>query len=552
VQIFETGLMTRWFSALSIRWKLQFSFFLVTMVTIVFVRWGGYQELVQLIEIARQSGVAAEVITQLDARLSAYVTSALWQSVLELTALFLVIAILAKRFVAPIESLCGAAKNIEQGDLTQTVETTAKDEIGTLARSFNAMSGGLTKIVRNIDDNSSQMAQSAYQVASIAHEIDQTSNEEYSLAKGMTGDAEALIAISESVQEMAQQVFEHTRIANEGAQEGIAYVGGNVDRMEATMVDVSRASDQVAELKGAAQQIYDIIGTIRAIAEQTNLLALNAAIEAARAGESGRGFAVVADEVRDLASRTTESTAKITEIINQVNDQVGQVSDSMEAVVDRVNGSQERAREAGTIITRIAGDISNAANSSQQIAEVSGSQLGQLQQLQNGLGELYSSVQENAAKIQSTANIGDDLYQVTESLRSILGQFTYEKTVVETRGKNEQRATPRLTHQLRVQFMQGEKHYEGICSDLSMTGMKLRLPEELDKNVPLKVSIFIPFEDLKQYEAQKPIALTAQLVWQRTEQGKLQGGIKFTDINAAQKQELENCFAYFHQEASYS
>lgn len=544
--------MTRWFSALSIRWKLQLSFFLVTMVTIVFVRWGGYQELVQLIEIARQGGVAADVISQLDARLSAYVTTALWQSALELTVLFVVISILAKRFVAPIESLCAAAKNIEQGDLTQKVEITAKDEIGTLARSFNAMSGGLTRIVRNIDDNSSQMAQSAYQVASIAHEIDTTSHEEYALAKGMTEQASALIAISESVQEMAQQAFGHTRIANEGVQECIDYVGGNVERMKGTMVDVGRASDQVAELKDAAQQIYEIIGTIRAIAEQTNLLALNAAIEAARAGESGRGFAVVADEVRDLASRTTDSTAKITEIINQVNDQVGQVSDSMEAVVERVNGSQERAREAGLIISRIAGDISNAAESSQQIAEVSDSQPGQLQQLQNGLGELYSSVQDNAKKIQSTASIGDDLYQVTESLRAILGQFTYEKTVVVTRDKNDKRAVPRLTHQLRVQFVQGKKHYEGICSDLSMSGMKLRLQEELDKNIPLSLSIFIPFEDLKQYESQRPIALSAQLVWQRTEQGKLQGGIKFIDVNAAQKQELENCFAYFHQETRYS
>jgi len=31
------------------------------------------------------------------------------------------------------------------------VETTAKDEIGVLARNFNAMSGGLTKIVRNMN-----------------------------------------------------------------------------------------------------------------------------------------------------------------------------------------------------------------------------------------------------------------------------------------------------------------------------------------------------------------------------------------------------------------
>ena len=544
--------MARWFSKLSIRWKLQISILLVAFFTIAYVRWEGYTVLLQLIDIANNNHVETNVIAQLNAHLSGYLRETVWQSSLELIALYFVTSILAKRFVAPIASLSRALEDVEQGDLTHELSSTSQDEIGVLGRSFNAMRTGLTQVVRSIDDNSAQMAQSAYQVASIAHEVDKVSNEENALAKGMTEEATALFDVSESVQNMAQQAFEHTRIANEGAQEGITYVSGNADRMEETVTDVMLAAEQVAELKDAAQQIYDIIGTIRAIAEQTNLLALNAAIEAARAGESGRGFAVVADEVRDLASRTTDSTARITDIINQVNDQVGQVADSMEAVVDRVNNSQERAREAGTIIGRIAGDISSAAESSQQIAEISGVQLGQLQQLQGGLCKLYDSVQDNASKIQSTASIGDDLYQVTESLRAILEQFTYEKSVALTREKNEKRAMPRLTHQLRVQFVQGEKHFESICNDLSMSGMKLRLHEELDKNLPLEVSIFIPFEDLAQYEAQRPIPLSAQLVWQRQEEGQLHGGIKFVDVNAAQTQELERCFAFFHQEASYS
>jgi len=56
-------------------------------------------------------------MAQLDARPAAYMADALWQSVLELIPLFLVISILAKRFVAPVESLCSAAENIEQSDL---------------------------------------------------------------------------------------------------------------------------------------------------------------------------------------------------------------------------------------------------------------------------------------------------------------------------------------------------------------------------------------------------------------------------------------------------
>jgi len=273
------------------------------VVAIIFVRWDSYQHLLQLAEVARQNGVMPDVIAQLDAGLTVYVTNALWRSALELAVLFLVISILAKRFVVPIELLCEAAKNIGEGDLRHEVKFTTNDEIGALAGRFNAMLGVLKEIVHSVDATSAQLEQSAYQVATISHEISEVSQSENVVTEGMIQDAIVLIGVAESVQQMAREAIERATIANQGAQEGIAYVGDNVADMDETVADVTHASRQVAELKDAAQEIYEIIGTIRGIAEQTNLLALNAAIEAARAGDSGRGFAVVADEVRDLATR---------------------------------------------------------------------------------------------------------------------------------------------------------------------------------------------------------------------------------------------------------
>jgi len=540
------------FSALGIRWKLQISFFLVTVVTIIFVRWNGYLQLVQLVEVARQGGVAMDIIARLDARLAAYITSALWQAALELAVLFLVISILAKRFVAPIESLCKAAKNIEKGDLTQKVEFTADDEIGTLAGSFNTMLGGLTEIVHSIDSTSAQMEQSAYQVATISHEISEVSQSENAVTEGMTQDATVLIEVAESVQQMAQEAIERATVANQGAQKGIAYVGDNVSGMNNTVADVTHASRQVAELKDAAQQIYDIISTIRGIAEQTNLLALNAAIEAARAGDSGRGFAVVADEVRDLATRTTESTSKITDIINKINGQVSQVAESMETVAERVHGSQERAREAGAVIERIAHDISSVAEANQKIDDVSKTQLNQLQMLQIRLAGLFESVQQTAIKVENTANVSDDLYRVTESLRQVLSQFTYDKVVHTMRVSDEHRAQPRLTHQLRVRFWQNGAQFESICSDLSLSGMKLRIKRELDINEPIDLEIFLPYENLAEYEMQRPVALRAEVVWQQRESGPLQCGLHFIDMTPEREEGLCQCFEYFNEEAQYA
>jgi len=234
--------MTRWFSALSLRWRLQVSFFLVAVVTVAFVRWDGYQQLAQLVEIARQNGAVLGVIAQMDARLAAYITSTLWQSALQLAVLFWVISILAKRFVAPIKSLYKAAKNIGKGDLTQEVECTANDEIGVLAGSVNTMLGGLKKIVHSIDSTSAQLGQSAYQVAIISHEISEVSQSENTVTEGMMQDATVLIEVAESVQQMAREAIERATIANQGAQEGIAYVGDNVAGMNETVADVTPAN----------------------------------------------------------------------------------------------------------------------------------------------------------------------------------------------------------------------------------------------------------------------------------------------------------------------
>ncbi|VAX05471.1 Methyl-accepting chemotaxis protein [hydrothermal vent metagenome] len=544
--------MTPWFSTLSFRWRLQISFFLVAVVTIVFVRWNGYQQLLQLVEIARQGGVMPDVSAQLDAGLAAYISNALWRSVLELAVLFLVISIMAKRFVAPIESLCKVAKNLGKGDLTQKVTFTANDEIGMLAGSFNTMLGGLKEIVHSVDSTSSQLEQSAYQVATISHEISEVSQSENAVTEGMIQDATVLIEVAESVQQMAREAIERATIANQGAQEGIAYVGDNVAGMDETVADVTHASRQVAELKDAAQQIYEIIGTIRGIAEQTNLLALNAAIEAARAGDSGRGFAVVADEVRDLATRTTDSTSKITDIINKINGQVGQVAESMETVAERVNGSQGRAREAGAVIERIAHDISSVADANQKIDDESKTQLNQLQMLQIRLAGLFESVQQTAVKVENTANVSDDLYRVTESLRQVLSQFTYEKVVQTRQISDEHRVAPRLTHQLRVRFWQSGVQFESICNDLSLSGMKLRIKRELDTKEPIDLEVFLPYEDLAEYEAQRPVALRAEVVWQRRENGKLQCGLHFIDLTPEREKELNRCFEYFNEEAQYA
>jgi methyl-accepting chemotaxis protein len=137
-------------------------------------------------------------------------------------------------------------------------------------------------------------------------------------------------------------------------------------------------------------------------------------------------------------------------------------------------------------------------------------------------------------------------------MRKVLAEFTYERSTEMPRSDNEHRAHPRVERHLRVRFRQGEHHFESISSDFSLTGMKLRLNHELDIKQPIDLELFTPYDDLDRYESQRPVKLSAKVVWQRREQGQLYCGIKFAGMNSETERQLKVCFDYFHKEPRFS
>jgi methyl-accepting chemotaxis protein len=144
--------MAGWFSRLSIRWKLQLGFFVVTMITTVFNRLLATHELTKMIDIARAGNVAPAVIAQLEANRATYIFNSFWESGIEFAVQFMVIGFVATLFVRPIQALRDAMQSMAKGDLMHEIKQSAEDEVGQLQFSFNALRKRFAEILRGIED----------------------------------------------------------------------------------------------------------------------------------------------------------------------------------------------------------------------------------------------------------------------------------------------------------------------------------------------------------------------------------------------------------------
>ncbi len=544
-----------WFVNLSIRWKFQIGFFVVTMVTTIYNRLLASHELQKMIDLARDAGAPAAAVQAMVDQRAAYHFNSVWESGLEFLLQFLLIGLVARLFLKPILQLCEALKAVEGGDLTRGVEITAHDEIGILQRIFNDVIGKLSRILGNVEDSGKQMSQSAFQIATIAKETAEVSRQEEARAAEVVAETQSLTQVARSVEEQAGDAAARTREVQEKGNEGVAAVQRNIAEMEATVGEVNRVSSEVTNLADAAEEITRIIDSIKEIAAQTNLLALNAAIEAARAGEQGRGFAVVADEVRKLAERTTLSATEVTGIVGTINERVRQLRETMGAVVERVHASQTVAGETSGVMASMSQVVAEAAQGNAAIVDASRRQMEQLAGLQATLEKLFATLNESSTKVETTAAIGNDLHRVTGTLTEAMSGFQFQRMIEVDAVKpaGDKRRFPRLERGMLVLVasQDGDMKMESLATDLSLSGMKLIVPKELDKDRPVTLSVQMPADTLADYQNQKPLAIQARICWQRAEDGRHACGVEFRDLVGWQREELEKIFGFYHKAAVY-
>ena len=322
----------------------------------------------------------------------------------------LIAAIMARHISLPIFLLDREVGRIAGGDLTgRSLAIKNKDEIGSLAASFNKMLSNLKNIVGLVENTARTVAVSSKDLSAAAQQTSAAASDTASNIGQVSG--------------AVQQVSGNAGAAAVASEAATSYtVGGGesiervIQQMEAIRQSAGKASAVVSELVGAAARITEMVKMITGIADQTNLLALNAAIEAARAGEHGRGFTVVAEEVRKLAEKSAGAAREIRNLTGVIQEGAERATASMQEGEKEVVAGTAIAREAGDSFTNINEIIQGLNTKIHDVAAAA-------EEISAGVQSVAGATEEQAATVEEISTSAESLARVAEDLRLAVEGF---------------------------------------------------------------------------------------------------------------------------------
>ncbi|MBU0927580.1 MAG: methyl-accepting chemotaxis protein [Spirochaetes bacterium] len=416
-------------------------------------------------------GVAISAEESLSALRSLRLTLGIMIAALSALAVGIVVGFLDVSF-KPLDRLSGAVAALASGDLTKRVRLASDDEIGRLAKAYDAVMDDLSALVRTVKRSSEssaalgeELAANSEETSSALEEIeaalcamkDRIGNLSQALAesgRGVSGIGADIGALNDLIERQSIALTQSSTAVEEiirGVAELEKNSAGKLDRSREAVslarrgsVAVRETTEAVSEIHRNAGEMLEAIRVIDDIAGQTSLLAMNAAIEAAHAGNFGRGFSVVADEIRKLSESTADNARSVSAtlksmaasiactaerneateaLFTEIHAGIGEVGDGMEETLAGLKELAVGGAQIGTALielketsarvrvsgTDIEASLSAIEHASESVAKVAEENAIGISEISSGLSQVSQAVASLAIKSEENARTIDGI-----------------------------------------------------------------------------------------------------------------------------------------------
>ncbi|QZY54825.1 methyl-accepting chemotaxis protein [Crassaminicella profunda] len=329
----------------------------------------------------------------------------------------------------PIKTLVHDMEKVSEGDFSIRRKVKRRDEIGQLGENFNRMVEDLGKLVKKVQEASTEVTSSAQNLAATS-ELTSSAAEEVSatiesIAKGATDQAteaekgaNLTLGLAEKFNQLTIEFNYITKSAEEVMQTSEVSKGVVHELKEKTELNnegTEKIEEAIFDLDNRIKDISNILTTIDAIADQTNLLALNASIEAARAGDAGRGFTVVAEQIRKLAEESRISSDEIKGIIQNVQDESSNTVQLMGEVKGRTIGQNQAVTDVDQSFDSISNAVHRITEKIEDISDFANQINEEKDLIVNAIENISAVSEETAASSEEvTASMEQQVMAVEE------------------------------------------------------------------------------------------------------------------------------------------
>jgi len=318
--------------------------------------------------------------------------------------------------------LLQAVSELSNRDLTVRVPI-AEDVTGPVADAMNMLTTETARVLGDIRQTSSRVAETAAMVENQGSKINQLADEERVIIEDTMSKLDEASKTMVLIARQAKASNDIATRATSSTQEALEAVAQTAHGMNEIRETIAETEKRIKRLGERSQEINSVVEIINNIAERTHILSLNASMQAAAAGDAGRGFAVVANEVQRLAESSRDSTSEIAGLVNNIQAETAETMAAMNKAISQVVEGSELAQASGVKMQTTQETTAELVKSVELIAKRSMMQAQFSKVLRTKTEQAQKSTEETNAELKLQADQTTNLVSFSRQLLDSVNVF---------------------------------------------------------------------------------------------------------------------------------